>query len=231
MRIRADFTQAAVVRPDEVRFTPSPMPGVERIMLDRIGGEVARATSVVRYAPGSRFSEHVHGGGEEYLVLEGTFSDESGDHPVGTYVRNPIGSRHAPYSEGGCTIFVKLHQFSPADRVPLVRDTRSAVFEPTATPGIEVLRLHAFAAERTELVRLAPGAREALHAHEGGEECLILEGELEDADGRYPAGTWLRRPVGSRHATWSARGCLLWRKTGHLAGLSGDPGGPDDADA
>jgi hypothetical protein len=58
-------------------------------MLDRIGDEVARATSIVRYAPASHFSPHVHDGGEEFLVLEGTFQDEHGDYPVGSYVRNP----------------------------------------------------------------------------------------------------------------------------------------------
>ena len=220
MRIRAEFDQRAVVRPGEAGFTPSPMSGVERILLDRIGGEVARATSIVRYAPDSRFSAHVHDGGEEYLVLEGIFSDESGDHRPGTYVRNPIGSRHAPYSEGGCTIFVKLQQFSPEDRLQSVCDTRAAAFEPTAHPGIARLPLHVFGSEHTELVRLAPGAAAPRHAHPGGEECLVLEGELSDGDGPYPVGTWLRLPVGSRHAPRSATGCLLWRKTGHLGGFS-----------
>src|SRR6516165_7170873 len=55
----------------------------------RIGDEVARATSVVRYAPKSRFSAHIHGGGEEFLVLDGVFQDEHGDFPVGSYIRNP----------------------------------------------------------------------------------------------------------------------------------------------
>src|SRR5438046_1035028 len=92
------------------------MPGIERRMLDRIGGEVASATSIVRYAVQSRFSPHTHGGGEEFLVLEGVFQDEHGDYPAGTYVRNPPTSRHTPGSESGCIIFVKLWQFDPADR-------------------------------------------------------------------------------------------------------------------
>lgn len=235
MRIRADFEQAVSVRPGEVAFTPSPMPGVERILLDRIGDEVARATSFVRYAPGSRFSAHVHGGGEEFLVLDGVFSDESGDYPVGTYVRNPIGSRHAPFSVGGCTIFVKLHQFEPEDRQSIVVDTRRARFTPTETPGIDALALHAFGRERTELLRFAPGARDPLRQRDGGEELLVLEGEIEDAEGRFPAGSWTRRPVGSQHAVWSAQGCLIWRKTGHLAGrprsveIDRVEGGPDVA--
>ena len=96
MKINADFTKRAVVRPDDVDWIPSPMAGVERKMLDRIGEEVARATSIVRYAPDSYFEEHTHGGGEEFFVLDGVFSDQYGDYPAGTYVRNPIGTKHRP---------------------------------------------------------------------------------------------------------------------------------------
>ena len=96
MRLNADFDQRVVIRPEDHQWVPSPMPGVERMMLDRIGDEVARATSLVRYAPNSTFSPHVHGGGEEFLVLEGEFGDEHALYPAGTYVRNPIGSAHTP---------------------------------------------------------------------------------------------------------------------------------------
>ena len=56
MEINADFTKRAVVHGAQMDWIPSPMPGVDRRMLDRIGDEVARATSIVRYAPGSAFS-------------------------------------------------------------------------------------------------------------------------------------------------------------------------------
>ena len=68
MEINADFSQRVVVHAAQLPWVPSPMAGVERRMLDRIGDEVARATSIVRYAPGSQFSPHTHGGGEEFLV-------------------------------------------------------------------------------------------------------------------------------------------------------------------
>jgi anti-sigma factor ChrR (cupin superfamily) len=126
MQLNADFTQRALIRPADSPWVASPMPGVERRMLDRIGDEVARATSIVRYAAGAHFSEHHHPGGEEFLVLEGVFSDERGDYPAGTYVRNPIGSHHAPFSREGCTIFVKLMQFDPADDQPVVIDSTQA---------------------------------------------------------------------------------------------------------
>ena len=117
MRLNADFSERIVIRPENYEWVPSPMPGVERMMLDRIGDEVARATSLVRYAANSSFPAHEHGGGEEILVLSGTFSDTSGDFPAGSYVRNPVGTSHTPHVGGdGATIFVKLHQFDPDDQ-------------------------------------------------------------------------------------------------------------------
>ena len=123
MNLNADFTKRAVVHAATLDWKASPMPGVERRMLDRIGDEVARATSIVRYAPESQFSPHVHGGGEEFLVLEGVFQDEHGDFPAGTYVRNPPQSSHTPGSKPGCTMFVKLWQFDLADRTHVRLDT------------------------------------------------------------------------------------------------------------
>ena len=195
------------------------MAGVERKMLDRIGGEVARATSLVRYAPESRFSAHRHGGGEEFLVLDGVFSDERGDYPAGTYVRNPIGSAHAPHSDRGCIIFVKLHQFDPGDAVQLVVDTRQTAFQSGDAPGLSILPLHAFGAERVALQRWAPGTRCGEQCHWGGEEILVLEGVIRDEFGAYPAGTWIRNPHLFRHAPFSDSGCLVYVKTGHLIGL------------
>ena len=153
MEINADFEKRVVVRPGDLDWVPSPMVGVERQMLDRIGEEVARATSIVRYAANSDFSPHEHGGGEEFLVLEGIFSDEHGDYPPGTYVRNPIGSRHKPFSKEGCTIFVKLHQFDPTDREQKVCRTAQAEFLPGSAPGLSVLPLHSHGTENVALVR------------------------------------------------------------------------------
>ena len=105
MELNADFSQKVVVDTDSLEWQPSPMKGVDRRMLDRIGDEVARATTIVRYAPGSKFSAHSHGGGEEFIVLDGVFQDEHGDYPAGTYVRNPPTTSHTPGSDAGCTIF------------------------------------------------------------------------------------------------------------------------------
>ncbi len=220
MEINSDFSQRAVVRPGDVDWVPSPMAGVDRKMLDRIGDEVARATSIVRYAPKSYFSEHEHGGGEEFIVLDGVFSDEHGDYPAGTYVRNPIGSRHTPRSDDGCTIFVKLHQFDPTDTEQMVVDTRSAEFQPGLVPGLSVLSLHSHPSENVALVRWEPGTRFNTHRHWGGEEILVLEGTFQDEHADYPAGSWLRSPHMSEHTPFSEEGCLIYVKTGHLMDAS-----------
>ena len=192
------------------------MAGVERRLLDRQGGEVARATSIVRYLPGSRFERHTHGGGEEILVLAGTFSDELGDYPAGTYLRNPAGSAHAPSSESGCTLLVKLQQVHPADQQRVVIDTRAAHWFPGLVPGLQVQPLHAWGSEHVALVRWAPGTAFQPHGHPGGEEILVLEGVFQDEQGSYPTGSWLRNPAGSAHRPWSEPGCTIWVKTGHL---------------
>lgn len=215
-RINADFDQRVVIATSAEAWVPSPQPGVERKPLDRIGGEVARATSLVRYAPGSSFSEHLHGGGEEFLVLEGVFSDERGDYPAGTYVRNPPGSRHRPFSRGGCTLFVKLHQFHPADLQRVVIDTTASTWSAVSETGLSRVVLHAHRREKVALVRFAPRAQVPNDLHPGGEEVYVLEGVLSDEAGDYPAGTWVREPAGSAHAPFSREGCVIYVKEGHL---------------
>jgi anti-sigma factor ChrR (cupin superfamily) len=218
MRLNADFSRRVVIRPRDYEWVDSPMPGVERMMLDRIGDEVARATSLVRYAPGSTFSRHVHTGGEEFLVLEGEFGDEHNTYPRGTYVRNPIGTSHTPrVADSGCTIFVKLQQFDEKDDRQFSLDTTAAEFVSGQAPGIEYLPLHNFESELVKLIRLAPDTPFDRQERYGGEEMFVLDGAFHDEFGDYPAGTWLRSPAGSkRPARAGDEGALLYVKTGHL---------------
>ena len=216
MHLNADFSERIVIRPTDYVWQKSPANGVERMMLDRIGDEVARATTIVRFAPNSQFDAHTHDGGEEYLVLDGVFSDEEGDYPVGTYVRNPIGTRHRPHVKEGCTFLVKLHQFEADDTEQMAIDTRNAEFRPGSAPGLTVLPLHSTLGENVALVRWAPGTKFSQHSHWGGEEIFVIEGTFQDEHGDYPAGTWIRSPHLSRHEPWSDEGCLIYVKTGHL---------------
>ena len=216
MRLNADFTQRIVIRPGDTPWQASPSPGVTRRMLDRVGDEAARATSLVRYAPGSVFPTHEHPDGEEILVLEGVFTDEHGEHGPGTYLRNPDGSRHAPRSAGGCTLFVKLRQFQPGDSESVRIDTHAADWRPGLVPGLRVMSLHSFGTQHTALVDWAPGTVFQPHTHWGGEEILVLSGQFEDEHGVYPAGSWLRSPHLSQHAPRAPLGARILVKTGHL---------------
>ena len=217
MDVNADFSARAAIDTRNAPWIASPQAGVERKMLDRVGDEVARATSIVRYAPGSVFAPHTHELGEEFLVLTGTFEDDQGAYPAGTYVRNPPGSRHRPFSTAGCEIFVKLRQFQAGDDARVVIDTSQAAFRPGLVPGLSVLPLHEYGSEHVALVRWAPGTRFQAHTHWGGEEILVLEGTFSDEYGDYPAGSWLRSPHLSRHQPFSDEGCLIYVKVGHLA--------------
>ncbi|MGB2925274.1 MAG: cupin domain-containing protein [Limnothrix sp.] len=216
MQINANLAERVVLQTPELPWQDSPMAGVQRRMLDRDGEEVARATSLVRYAPDSDFPEHTHGGGEEFLVLEGTFSDEHGDYPAGTYVRNPVGSSHRPHSKEGCTIFVKLRQMSPDDQTQVTIETHKKMWIPGLVKGLEVMPLHNFQGENIALVRWQPGTYFHRHSHWGGEEIFVVEGTFADEAGSYPQGTWLRNPSGSIHTPFSTEGCTIYVKTGHL---------------
>ena len=218
MKLRADFAARVLVTPDEHEWVPSPIAGVERMMLDRIGDEVARATSLVRYAPDSEFPAHVHGGGEEILVLEGEFADEHGRYPAGTYIRNPIGTSHSPKVDAqGSTIFVKLHQFDAGDDRQFAVDTTRGEWMPSRADGVQLMPLHEYGNEQVALIRFDPDTTYPSHVHRGGEEFLVLEGQIRDQYGEYPTGSWVRFPDGSEHeVTSSAQGALLYVKVGHL---------------
>ena len=218
MELNADFSQRAVVHAATLPWIPSPKAGVDRRMLDRIGEEVARATSIVRYAPDSHFSPHTHGGGEEFLVLDGVFQDEHGDYPPGSYVRNPPTTRHEPGSAPGCTIFVKLWQFDADDRTEVRIDSGKRSFAPAKDrPGVEILPLFHDKREDVRLERWAANANVALDLP-SGIEILVLDGGFEEGGESFVPQSWLRLPAGARLvAKTSPDGARVWIKSGHLA--------------
>lgn len=214
MQINSDFSLRAIVHAEQLAWTPSPMAGVDRRMLDRIGGEVARATSIVRYAPGSRFSAHTHTGGEEFVVLEGVFQDEFGDFPEGTYVRNPPSTSHTPGSEAGCTIFVKLWQFDCNDRNQFHKRMADELAPPV--DGVATAILHEDAQEVVTYSQLDAGATLSMDVL-GGIEMLVINGSVEVANDSLGRHAWLRLPEGERLvAIAGPEGAKLWIKSGHL---------------
>lgn len=218
MLINSDFSRQAIVTAADHRWVASPQPGVERVMLDRIGGERARATSLVRYQPHSAFPAHGHPGGEEILVLSGTFSDSSGDYGPGWYLRNPPGSSHQPSSIDGALIFVKLWQMQADESTAVRIDTQ----DPASwhrEGAYEVCPLYRSGHEQVSLRRLSPGAPVIVDTH-GGAEMLVLDGQLVDGQVRLERRSWMRFPPGSDCAlTVGADGVTIYLKTGHLEGL------------
>ena len=217
MELNADFTRTVRVNDADNPWRGSPSAGVERKMLDRIVDEVARATTIVRFAPGSAFAPHTHDGGEEYIVLEGVFQDEAGDFPVGTYVRNPPTSRHTPRSEPGATIFVKLWQFDPDDRQHVRIDMNTVATTPDAArAGVETATLFQDAHEHVALEVWGGDTAHPLDTA-GGVEVLVLEGQLHHAGSVMGPRDWLRlAPGGLVDLATGPEGARLWVKTGHL---------------
>lgn len=218
MELNADFSQRAAVHAAKIAWKASPMPGVDRRMLDRIGDEVARATSIVRYAPESSFSPHVHTGGEEFFVLDGVFQDEHGDFPAGSYIRNPPESSHTPGSAPGCTIFVKLWQFDLADRTHVRIDTNKMPFiDVPDRPGVGIMPLFKDAREDVCLERWQAGAKVRLDAPDGL-EALVLEGAFTERGETFEGQSWLRLPRGATAEVEAGpHGARVWIKRGHLA--------------
>ena len=214
--LNLDLEKPAIIEETQREWIDSSSPGVDRQLLEREDPESGRATTIVRFAPGSEFPSHVHPAGEEFFVLDGVFSDESGHFSAGTYVRNPVGSRHRPYSTNGATIFVKLGQMDGLDQDYVRVGTATEAWVPGMVHGLSVMPLHQYGAENVALVNWQPGTKFVEHSHPGGEEILVLEGIFEDDHGSYPKGTWLRNPPGSVHAPYSSKGCTIFVKTGHL---------------
>ena len=215
--INANFDRRASAHGKQIEWKASPMKGVDRRMLERIGDEVARATSIVRYAPHSKFSSHVHTGGEEFLVLDGVFQDEHGDFPKGSYIRNPPGSSHTPRSDMGCTILVKLWQMEKSDRTNIIADTNKLAFENiTARENVGVMPLFNDGREDVRLEKWSANTDISLDP-EDGLEIFVIKGSFVESAETFTEQSWLRLPIGaSLNATSGSHGCLVWVKEGHL---------------
>jgi hypothetical protein len=215
--LNGDMTKRVEMDTREMDWTPSPSGSVLRKRLHLVGeAESGQVTSLVRYLPGSSFPEHGHPEGEEILVVEGTFSDHVGDAREGTHLLNPEGFRHAPYSEPGCLILVKLRQYGGEGREFHRTQTLEMAWSATDLRGVEqkVLYENDRFPDVTALERWAPGAAPGPREFPGGAELFVIEGAFEDAEGRYPGGAWLRLPAGSTLDAHSDNGCVAYVKTG-----------------
>jgi len=216
--LNADHSQRVVMETANMEWETSEAGGVLRKRLERIDAKPEPVTTVVRYQADSTFPAHQHVKGEEIFVLEGTFSDNRGHYEAGSYLRNPAGTSHSPYSKDGCTIFVKLQQFQASDSQQLKIQTKQRQWLPGLVSGLSVMPLHEYVNEHAALVKWEANTIFQPHQHIGGEEIYVLEGTFEDEFGSYPKGTWLRNPPNSYHTPFTKEGCVIYVKTGHLSG-------------
>lgn len=215
--VNGDLSRRVSVATAAMPWSPSPSPSVWRKRVHRVGPpESGQVTSVVRYDAGSSFPAHGHPEGEEILVLTGTFTDDRGDWPAGSYLLNPEGYRHAPSSRDGCELFVKLRQYPGLDRRQVALDTNVLAWEAGGQPGVETKSLYSQAGyhDRVVLERWAPGTGPVERAYPDGAEILVIDGELRDQVGAFGIGSWLRLPCGASHSLFSESGCTLYLKRG-----------------
>lgn len=216
LSIRVDVDTATM------EWTASPSGTVWRKRVHRVGpAESGQVTSVVRYEPDSQFPPHDHPEGEEILVLEGVFSDEHGDWPAGTYLLNPEGFRHQPFSREGCVLLVKLRQYPGAARAQLQIRSQDLEWQATDVVGRSEKQLYQQQGF-SDHMRLECWAGRAalgkLHWPDGA-EIFVIGGVMADREGVYEKGSWLRLPPGTTHEPGSERGCELYIKEGGFAYL------------
>jgi anti-sigma factor ChrR (cupin superfamily) len=220
--INGDFSVRVSVDTSAMEWSPSPSSSVWRKRVHLVGpAESGQVTSVVRYEPNSTFHAHDHPDGEEILVLDGVFSDEHGNWPVGTYLLNPEGFRHAPFSKNGCVLFVKLRQFPGRDRRHVVIDTNDGDWQPSAIPGVyrQPLYQQDGFSDVASLERWQPHTDPGVVSYENGAELFVLDGTFSDESGSFRAGSWLRFPADSQHHPRTSEGCTVYVKRGGFAYL------------
>jgi anti-sigma factor ChrR (cupin superfamily) len=218
MKFNADLSQRACENIDKLEWEESSTAGVQRLRLERDDEQppVERVTTVVRFAPGSSFAQNDHEGGEEFLVLDGTLSDQYGNYPTGTYGRNPKGTGHAPFSDDGCIMLVKLWQMHPDDQQQLAINTRDEALWQKRADGSDALPLFEGDYESVCMLRWPAGLSIKERQFDGGVEYFVLAGSFHDQDGVYKQGSWLRLPPGSRQTIHVDTQCMVYRKSGHL---------------
>lgn len=218
--LNMDFEKTVIIDTEQAEWVPSPKAGVWRKPLAREEAEQGHATSIVKYEPGASFSPHDHPKGEEILVLDGTFSDATGDFSSGTYFRNPAGFKHAPFSKEGCLILVKLHQFQSRDnkRVSIDTNYNNFVNNPTNTENNHVLRLHSYREEAVTILFCREGQAVAPRTDENpiGRELFILSGAITEGSNQHKKGTWIRCAATDTRQWTAQKDSVIWFKSGHF---------------
>jgi anti-sigma factor ChrR (cupin superfamily) len=217
--VNGDLTAFCAVDTGGMQWQASPSGTVWRKRVHLVGSaESGQVTSVVRYDSNSSFPEHDHPQGEEILVLDGVFSDQQGDWPAGTFLLNPEGFRHAPFSQPGCVLFVKLRQFPGLDRRHVAIDTNALEWQGSEVAGLTRKALYEQEgySDSMELQKWEAGTDAGEIAYPEGAEIFVIDGSFHDEHGSYTKGHWLRLPVGATHRLQTDTGCTVYLKKAGL---------------
>lgn len=215
--LNGDHSMRVALDTQSMEWSPSPSGTVWRKRLHLVGPpESGQVTSVVRYEAGAKFPAHDHPGGEEIFVLEGTFSDEHGDWHAGTYLLNPEGFSHSPFSKEGCILFVKLRQFPGHDREHIVIQSKDEAWKPSVRKISSWKKLYA-QKPYSDFMRLEawdiPAELGKINFVQGA-ELFVLKGQFSDELGTYLTHSWLRIPAGGSITPISDDYCELYIKEG-----------------
>ncbi|CAJ1340055.1 unnamed protein product [Effrenium voratum] len=221
IELNSDKSQSCLVNTDTIDWIQTAAGGVRRKMIERLGGEVARATTVVSFEPNASFPSHRHEGGEEFIVLEGDWFDDWATQPSYTYVRNYIGSRHTPrIGPKGCTILVKLCQMSTEQTEPDHSQWDISSSNPSwrrSPNGRRELRVYESPFEEVHFERWEPHQTGQVEVDGAGEEVFVVEGCFVDELGEHRRWSWCRTAEARRLTRRAGpEGCLLYIKSRHL---------------
>uniref|UniRef100_A0A7S4JRH3 ChrR-like cupin domain-containing protein n=1 Tax=Odontella aurita TaxID=265563 RepID=A0A7S4JRH3_9STRA len=235
IELRSDKTRAELVRTGEIDWiATSQAGGVSRKMIERLGTEkVARATTIVRFAPNQSFPRHSHDGGEEFLVLDGVWRDDYGSFGKYSYIRNYIGSGHTPtIGEEGCVILVKLRQMSHLSKgEPEHRNWVGLTPDRVCDEGrtmdeegvVKKLSLFSSPLESTSVQVWPKESSLVIKVPKHGAELFVVDGSFtSQLLGDHDERSWCRIPndgeeVRDFHVRTLGEDVYVWVKEGHLA--------------
>jgi hypothetical protein len=198
--VNVDFNIPVSVETKLIDWQMSSINGNNKKYFERFERTKYYITVLIQFPAGRTFRKFGHEGGMELLVLSGVFSDSDGDYGAGSYVRNPAGTYHQPFTSNGCTVLLKLGRFQPMDRKRVVIDTMNSAHRwlPVADPGVSRLALHHFSEEDIYLYRIRSECWITFKHENHGLELFICNGSISVKGDLYVPGDWLRYPVGSK---------------------------------
>ena len=204
--MNSDYEQKALIDTNTIQWQETQVKNVFKKILAIKDKE---ETSFIKLNEGSVLNQEQKINSVEIFVLEGTYINEYGEYPQGTYLRLPEENEALVKSDKACVIFRKTNFFT--DKQKIIIDTNTTLWL-QGQGNLEVMPLY----EQTALVKWPKGERFIPHKHWGGEEIIVLKGVFMDEYGEYPKGSWIRSPHLSEHFPYVNEETIIFVKIGHM---------------